>query len=266
MATNVELIINRRNKDLEFEHEYNFHCDTIIDKDKNGNSYYSTINNNGKIFMLKLRSDNTTAMVIVEEYAKHKNVDLDSYTFNVEGLDINDTVKPWTLIKIDMTKGNIKASSPVAHPSINHNSSSSSSSSIPSIPTMEKDASVVPYILEPEKENPLTPSTSEFDVSMINKKIDGKKNGLWMLYDDKDRLEECGVYIDGKQSGAWNVFNEDGTLNSCGMYENGKREGPWIIYYSSGKINSKGMMKNDEQYGEWKAWNEDGSFKKNIIY
>jgi len=104
------------------------------------------------------------------------------------------------------------------------------------------------------------------DTSQLNRLKSGKMHGLWINYDHKGTLEQCGNYILGVKTGAWNTYDSDGSPNSTGMYENGKRTGPWMLFYKSGVTNAVGMMKDDEKVGTWTVYNEDGTFKKTVNF
>lgn len=56
-----------------------------------------------------------------------------------------------------------------------------------------------------------------------------------------------GMYKDGKKTGIWTMFNEDGTIIECEFREN-ELNGDYFEYYKGDKQNTKGAIKVKGQY------------------
>ena len=71
----------------------------------------------------------------------------------------------------------------------------------------------------------------------MNNIVNGKREGIWMIYHENGKLCYKGEYNNGKQVGYWESYYTNGILAYEGKYENGLKEGFWKTYYNNGKIN-----------------------------
>ena len=106
------------------------------------------------------------------------------------------------------------------------------------------------------------------DVStrVIGATINGKKQGLWISYNDSGRVSSCDTYINDSLSGESIGYFEDGTVSSKGVLKNGQREGEWIQYYGKDKIAEKGSYHNGDKIGIWEYYIEEGKLDKKVEY
>lgn len=98
--------------------------------------------------------------------------------------------------------------------------------------------------------------------------INGKKQGLWIDYDDSGRVSSNYTYVNDSLQGEAIHYWADGTIASQGCIKNGQREGEWIEYYNydKNKIAQKGSYKNGDKIGMWEYYIEDGRLNRKIEY
>jgi antitoxin component YwqK of YwqJK toxin-antitoxin module len=108
----------------------------------------------------------------------------------------------------------------------------------------------------------LTDSSTRISGATIN----GKKQGLWINYNDSGRVSSYDTYVNDSLSGESIGFFSDGTISSKGVLKNGQREGEWILYYDKDKIAEKGSYHNGNKVGVWEYYIEEGKLDKQIEY
>lgn len=78
----------------------------------------------------------------------------------------------------------------------------------------------------------------------INKiDVNGKKQGYW---DELfiDNIKSKGNYINGKKDGLWVFYDNKNKITSIQSFKNGKSDGICEGYYNNGNINSRFMCEN----------------------
>ena len=102
----------------------------------------------------------------------------------------------------------------------------------------------------------------------IGATVNGKKEGMWINYDDSGRLLSCYTYIDDSLLGEEISYWDDGTISSKRFLQGDKIQGEWIEYYNydKNKIAKKGSYKNSNKVGVWEYYLEDGRLNKKIEY
>ena len=68
------------------------------------------------------------------------------------------------------------------------------------------------------------------DLIVGKEKIKRYKNGM---------IKKRGKKVNGKKEGVWMTFYENGFLSAIGKYINDKKEGEWQYYWDSGQLNKK---------------------------
>ena len=86
----------------------------------------------------------------------------------------------------------------------------------------------------------------------------GKKTGLWKVYQSNGVLEEEGTYVNGEKDGDWKLYFKSGPLEGEGAFKAGKKEGLWKHYFEDGQLESTGQYKEDKEHGEWKRYHGNG--------
>ena len=107
---------------------------------------------------------------------------------------------------------------------------------------------------------------SDANTRVVGATINGKKQGLWISYNDSGRVSSCDIYINDSLTGESIGYFEDGTVSSKGTLKNGRREGEWIQYYSKDRIAEKGSYSNGNKIGVWEYYVEEGKLDKKIEY
>lgn len=112
----------------------------------------------------------------------------------------------------------------------------------------------------------VTKKMTDGSIKAIGATINGKKEGLWINYDDSGWLSSHDTYINDSLTGETIGYFESGAILSKGSLKNGQREGEWIIYYDVNKPKSKGNYKNGYRVGIWEYYTEDGRLDKKVEY
>lgn len=64
----------------------------------------------------------------------------------------------------------------------------------------------------------------------------GKKHGLWIIWDANGTKTAEARFTDGKKDGFWYVWDEKGTKRYEMFYTAGEKRGVWFIWDSNGKL------------------------------
>lgn len=124
----------------------------------------------------------------------------------------------------------------------------------------------------------------------IGKYVDEKKDSVWKIYDQYQRLEEKDQYVKGKkngksimfypdgnvlqsktwrndiENGKWRQFYPNGDIKLEETYVNGKIEGPATFYNPGGKVTISGNYHNDVKDGKWIYFNDSGHPIDSVIF
>lgn len=104
-------------------------------------------------------------------------------------------------------------------------------------------------------------------INVIGAMINGKKEGLWIKYDDSGRLSSQETYIHDSLTGESINYHDDGkTISSKGRVVNNQMEGEWIFYYNANTIAQKGNYENGNQIGIWEYYTLEGKLDKKVEY
>lgn len=104
------------------------------------------------------------------------------------------------------------------------------------------------------------------DIDTINQKVDGKKEGYWIIYahmrdysgyKPNDIVEE-GLYKVDRKYGLWKKYFPNGNLMNEIFYTNGRANGEFKTYYDNGNLEEAGTWKGRVYSGGFKRYHENG--------
>ena len=102
----------------------------------------------------------------------------------------------------------------------------------------------------------------------ITNYVDGKKNGLYMLINDRNQMETIGYYNNDLQDGRWVSYKY--TRRTTDMtYKNGKLDGISRTFYDTGKdgqVQEEVEWKNGVQDGIYRYYQQDGTMIMDYLY
>jgi len=103
---------------------------------------------------------------------------------------------------------------------------------------------------------------------VVGSTIDGKKQGLWVTYDDSGRVTSCRTYVNDSLLGEEINYWENGRISSRRYLKGEEIQGEWIQYYDfdKNKVAQKGSYKDGNKVGVWEYYLEDGRLNKKIEY
>ena len=89
---------------------------------------------------------------------------------------------------------------------------------------------------------------------------DGKRVGVWLVYDSNGRVSKEVTYENGKKV-TWvqYKYHSNGQVRTKETYKDGKFNGPWAGYHENGLLLTKGTYKDGKKEGPWVGYNEDGT-------
>ena len=82
--------------------------------------------------------------------------------------------------------------------------------------------------------------------------FNGVKDGLFELFDNKNKLRYRGIYEWGEKQGIWYRYYPNGKVQEAGHYRKGKKDGYWEVNNKDGTLNSKlsGTFKNGKKISD----------------
>ena len=86
----------------------------------------------------------------------------------------------------------------------------------------------------------------------------GKKDGLWLVHNQKGILISKIEYSEGKLNGKYELFFFEGEPKFKGQFENELPSGEWKYFNKKGKITKQGKYENGKPIGIWKVFNKKG--------
>jgi len=108
------------------------------------------------------------------------------------------------------------------------------------------------------------------DNDTINQKVDGKKEGYWIIYahmrdfsgyKPNDIVEE-GRYKANRKFGLWKKYFPNGNLMSEIYFKNGRANGAFKTYYENGNVEEEGTWKGRVYTGGFKRYHENGTLSQ----
>ncbi len=105
------------------------------------------------------------------------------------------------------------------------------------------------------------------DNDTINQKIDGKKEGYWIIYAHMRNFEgykpndivEEGRYKSNRKYGLWKKYFPNGNLMSEIYFKNGRAYGDFKTYYENGNLEEAGFWKGRIYTGDFKRYHPNGT-------
>ncbi len=104
------------------------------------------------------------------------------------------------------------------------------------------------------------------DNDTINQKVDGKKEGYWIIYahmrdfsdyKPNDIVEE-GLYKTNRKFGLWKKYFPNGNLMNEIYFKNGRAYGGFKTYFENGNVEEEGTWKGRVYSGSFKRFHENG--------
>jgi len=80
----------------------------------------------------------------------------------------------------------------------------------------------------------------------------GRKDGLWIMYDNNGRILYKIGYKDGEYEGIHQTFYLNGKIQFDGQTKNNEFTGLWKMYYMNGSLGEIGSFDDGKKYGIWK--------------
>jgi hypothetical protein len=87
--------------------------------------------------------------------------------------------------------------------------------------------------------------------------IDGRKEGLWVSWDDETRISEI-HWTEDRMHGPFNIWHPNGKIKVTGQTKDGEVDGEWTEHYSSGQIANHSNNRIGHLV-EISVWQPDGS-------
>ena len=84
---------------------------------------------------------------------------------------------------------------------------------------------------------------------MVGERVNGKKEGIWISFDEQGDTLNVTPYLNGKEHGRVKYFDK-GVLQSIWSYENGVGHGEHLSFYPNGAIESRSYKENGMQSSE----------------
>ena len=108
----------------------------------------------------------------------------------------------------------------------------------------------------------LRPTNAELGITEQGNFKDGRKEGLWVLYDEKGQIQIIGNYKNGKEDGLWRCYASYSMKGDCGlrtrvMYKEGEKHGLWEQLDGEGHIEESCYYKNGKLDGVSKSFHMD---------
>ncbi|MFW9951881.1 MAG: toxin-antitoxin system YwqK family antitoxin [Candidatus Thorarchaeota archaeon] len=95
---------------------------------------------------------------------------------------------------------------------------------------------------------------------------EGKKNGLYKIYDLKGNKHMQGSMKDNLNEGKWVYFYSNGQVESEGVFINDMAEGRWIFYYPNGIKCEEGDFAKGLRNGKWIFYDTLGNVDSLIVF
>ena len=92
---------------------------------------------------------------------------------------------------------------------------------------------------------------------------DGKLSGYRMVRNFRGELLREGIYVNGRKNGEW-IYGRLHGFTEQGPYVNGMRNGDWVVRYE-GATFAEGPYVNDRRHGNWLYRHSDGSVAQGLF-
>jgi antitoxin component YwqK of YwqJK toxin-antitoxin module len=95
--------------------------------------------------------------------------------------------------------------------------------------------------------------------------VDGKKQGVWHMWNENGTKAKDENYVDGELDGNWTLFDEKGAKVREVGYKAGNRDGKWT-YYEDGKVVREESYEHDKLHGIVRLWFPNGQKSHELNY
>ena len=104
------------------------------------------------------------------------------------------------------------------------------------------------------------------NLKSAGKYVNGKKEGLWVIYDSSGHLVDSATYVAGRLSGIRLQWNKDGILTDSMQFD-GAGNGVEVQWFDNGNLSSAGYWVSDTMpKGRWKYYRPDGQLLATVDY
>jgi len=124
-----------------------------------------------------------------------------------------------------------------------------------------------------KKEKQITQTVERIEFKDNNKNryyqgllVNGKKEGLWIEYDDSCHVKTIKNFKNGVENGVYIQLKIDGTLCWIGNYKNGFRDGHWIGFQGNNFIRSEVFVQKEKFIGIGKHYDDNGFLYEEYDY
>jgi antitoxin component YwqK of YwqJK toxin-antitoxin module len=115
------------------------------------------------------------------------------------------------------------------------------------------------------------PFTGHYEGEVMKKKIeydvvDGRRNGIFVIYNENGNVETIGYMKDEKNYGEWKYYYPNGVLESIGIFKDDMADSVWNWYYMTGTVKQTGEFSEGKKNGEWKYYDDFGNHYLTMKY
>ena len=96
--------------------------------------------------------------------------------------------------------------------------------------------------------------------------VNGKKEGLWIEYDNSCRVKFIKNYQNGIENGVYIQLKINGSIGWVGNYKNGFRDGHWIGFQENNIIRSEVHVNKEKFIGIGKHYDDNGFLFEEFDY
>lgn len=96
--------------------------------------------------------------------------------------------------------------------------------------------------------------------------IDGKRNGIFVLYNESGFVETLGYIKENYNHGEWKYYYPEGELESVGIFNYDKPDSVWNWFHKNGLLMQEGRYKDGKREGEWKHYDDFGNLTLILKY
>lgn len=96
--------------------------------------------------------------------------------------------------------------------------------------------------------------------------VDGKRDGIFILYNENGFVETLGYLKKNKNHGEWKYYYPNGELESIGIFYDDKPDSVWNWFYMNGLLMQEGIFKSGKREGEWKHFDDFGNLTLILKY
>ncbi len=96
--------------------------------------------------------------------------------------------------------------------------------------------------------------------------LDGKKEGITLLYSDDNQLLEERSFTKNEKDGTWKTFNKQGVKVAEANYSQGEKDGKWYIWNDEGILLYDMTYAKGKKTGTWIMYDEQGNIQSSKKY